>query len=141
MPASKHRCSGCCAKQHRLFFSLCQDGQTPLHMAASGRLDGDLDGRLACITHLLAAKANLELPDKVSCCTDLICLAATEFCFWLEACLACVKHVSAPKTILKLIVKARTHHNSPQHCMKCASFPNMKFTVKLKLSPMKHRRI
>lgn len=42
-----------------------QDGQTPLHMAASGRLDGDLDGRLACITLLLSYKANMELPDKV----------------------------------------------------------------------------
>lgn len=42
-----------------------QDGQTPLHMAASGRLDGDLDGRLACIALLLSSKANVELPDKV----------------------------------------------------------------------------
>lgn len=44
-----------------------QDGQTPLHMAASGRLDGDLEGRLACIALLLSCKANLELPDKVPC--------------------------------------------------------------------------
>ena len=50
---------------HRLNTCHVQDGQTPLHMAASGRLDGDMEGRLACITHLLAAKANLELPDKV----------------------------------------------------------------------------
>jgi len=42
-----------------------QDGQTPLHMAASGRLDGDLEGRLACIALLLSYKANMELPDKV----------------------------------------------------------------------------
>ena len=42
-----------------------QDGQTPLHMAASGRLDGDLEGRLACIALLLSSKANVELPDKV----------------------------------------------------------------------------
>ncbi|KAL3149769.1 hypothetical protein ABBQ38_013595 [Trebouxia sp. C0009 RCD-2024] len=42
-----------------------EDGQTPLHMAASGRLDGDLEGRLACIALLLSCKANLELPDKV----------------------------------------------------------------------------
>ncbi|KAL0053789.1 hypothetical protein WJX82_010789 [Trebouxia sp. C0006] len=42
-----------------------EDGQTPLHMAASGRLDGDLEGRLACIALLLSYKANMELPDKV----------------------------------------------------------------------------
>lgn len=34
-------------------------------MAASGRLDGDLEGRLACIALLLSYKANMELPDKV----------------------------------------------------------------------------
>ncbi len=34
-------------------------------MAASGRLDGDLEGRLACIALLLSCKANMELPDKV----------------------------------------------------------------------------
>lgn len=45
-----------------------QDGQTPLHMAASGRLDGDLEGRLACIAFLLSFKANVELPDKVPYC-------------------------------------------------------------------------
>lgn len=45
--------------------SCSQDGQTPLHMAASGRLDGDLEGRLACIALLLSYKANMELPDKV----------------------------------------------------------------------------
>ncbi len=46
-------------------FLCLQDGQTPLHMAASGRLDGDLEGRLACIALLLSYKANMELPDKV----------------------------------------------------------------------------
>ncbi len=51
-------------KRHACVSDL-QDGQTPLHMAASGRLDGDLEGRLACIALLLAAKANMELPDKV----------------------------------------------------------------------------
>ncbi len=34
-------------------------------MAASGRLDGDLEGRLACIALLLSYRANMELPDKV----------------------------------------------------------------------------
>lgn len=45
--------------------NLVQDGQTPLHMAASGRMDGDLEGRLACMALLLGGRANMELPDKV----------------------------------------------------------------------------
>ena len=42
-------------------------------MAASGRLDGDLEGRLACIALLLSYKANLELPDKVLLLNPFIC--------------------------------------------------------------------
>ena len=52
-------------KQALSLYVVVQDGQTPLHMAASGRMDGDLEGRLACMALLLAAKANMELPDKV----------------------------------------------------------------------------
>ena len=58
-----------CKCTHAMFMKCntpcSQDGQTPLHMAASGRLDGDLEGRLACIALLLSYKANMELPDKV----------------------------------------------------------------------------
>lgn len=56
---------------------MMQDGQTPLHMTASGRMDGDLEGRLACMGLLLAAKANMELPDKVSPTphSPLLCLS------------------------------------------------------------------
>ena len=45
-------------------------------MAASGRLDGDTDGRLACIALLLSSKANVELPDKVLIVMFPQCLAA-----------------------------------------------------------------
>ena len=63
-------------------------------MAASGRLDGDLEGRLACIALLLSYKANLELPDKVLLLNRLIHPSNAFVHPFMHACIHLFVHLS-----------------------------------------------